>query len=194
MISSEGFLSALVAVTLTLLPSSSLAQPAVTIPPGGPIFSAVPDLVIASVAISGKYCPNVGQGAVMGWLAGAATVTVKIRNDGPAAAVMPEPLAWAPWVAVWDVNSAEPNQAFWFPPPTRGVKFIASGAPAQLLPGKTATFKVSLNVWEWWSKWPPGQSSEFRIGVQVDPNNRIIESNEDNNLKRYSAYLTQSCS
>src|SRR5262249_49872935 len=113
------FLTVLVVVTLVLPPSVSLAQPSYReFRPqvlGGQTTLAqkLPDLVIVSATPAGDCTAAYAN----------INVTVTIKNIGKGPAVMPEPLAWAPWVAVWDKGS----QDFWHLP---YVTWIASGAPA----------------------------------------------------------------
>jgi hypothetical protein len=163
------FLIVLATVALVLPTSLSLAQqrsPSIAqetrrqfipqIPPGGRrILGApapLPDLVIVSATPSGDCT---GTYAYI-------NVTVKIQNIGKGTAVMPEPLLWAPWVALWDWTGV-------------GIKWIASGAPAQLLSKQTATFSMTVPT----TRMPGG---DFSIGVQVDPWDKILESNEANNV------------
>src|SRR5262249_4631953 len=118
----------------------------------------LPDLVIVSATPAGDCTAAYAN----------INVTVTIKNIGKGPAVMPEPLAWAPWVAVWDKGS----QDFWHLP---YVTWIASGAPAQLLPNKTATFVAGGPMRR-------VTGGDFTIGVHVDPNNWILETNEANNV------------
>jgi CARDB len=163
------FTTALVFTALALPVSPSLAQQGVVVP-GGPIIplfpfgrvfyaGQLPDLVIDSVTAAPFTC--IGPDTV------GTTLTVTIRNAGKAAAVMQQPLAWAPWVATSQLG---------LPPFTiPALTNIASGAPAQLLPKQTKTFKV-------WVFLKPFGSAVLSYVVKVDPSNWILESNEGNNL------------
>ena len=162
---SSKFLAALVVVTFSLPTSPSLAQESYRpftpqLPSGrAKLGQPGPDLVIIAATPAG-VCS--GPEAYI-------DVTVKIQNIGKGPAVMPEPLGWAPWVAVWDKGSQDlhlPGVVSW----------VASGAPSQLKPQETAIFKAGGYM-----RRVPG--GDFTIGVQVDPQARILETNEANNFK-----------
>jgi hypothetical protein len=167
---SAPLLTVIVVAVLSLPASVSLAQqrgPS-RIPPGGPIIPSgrvlagefqLPDLRITTFSAGDVKCirPFIGQ----------TTVPVEIKNDGNGAAVMPPtlPQLGRYWVGVWDLSIVP------------GVMFIAAGPPAQLFPGQFKKFAVDVIVAQGTN--PSGVA--FGIGVKIDPQNFIFESNENNN-------------
>jgi hypothetical protein len=163
----SGKLLAVIAVAaLAGLPSASLAQQpgARRIQPGGPkipsgrvLVGELPDLIILNMdAAAYVKCirPFIGQTGI----------TVAVRNVGKVAAVMPPsmPQLGRYWVGVWDLNV--------FP----GVMSIAAGPP-KLDSGETKQFIVNMIV----NLSPSGAA--YAVRARVDPQNLILEKNEDNN-------------
>jgi CARDB protein len=74
------------------------------------------------------------------------------------------------WVGVWDFHI--------FP----GVMSIAAGAPSQLNPGEVRSFGVPMIV----RQIPHGAVGlGYDVAVKVDPQNLILESNEDDNVNQH---------
>jgi uncharacterized membrane protein len=68
-----------------------------------------------------------------------------------------------------------------------GVTWIASGAPAKLLSGQTAIFKVGVVAKQVTTD---GKTFTYSFSVWVDPSNWILESNEANNFKKVLIKVT----
>jgi hypothetical protein len=166
---SSTLLIVIVVAALALPPSASLAQQRgrQQIPPGGPIFPTgrvlggePPNLVILSLSSSPLKCvgPSIGQ----------VTISVQVQNKGKGAAVMPTtmPTLGRSWVGVWDLHKLPPVMA------------IAAGPPPLLNPGETKVFGVPVIVLP--RSEPTGVG--YSIGALVDPQNLILEFNENDNI------------
>jgi hypothetical protein len=163
-------LTIVVVAALTLPPSPSLAQQrgASRVPPGGPIIQSgrvlrgqlfFADLVITGIFASPLKCVGPSRGQV--------TISVRVQNQGNAAAVMPPtlPTLGRYWVGVWDFHI--------FP----AVMAIAAGPPSQLKPADTWLFDVPVIV----RPFARPNGIGYDVAAKVDPGFVILESNEDNN-------------
>jgi hypothetical protein len=133
--------------------------------PGGPKVPQVTDLIVESIhSKSSEDTISPCTGVHMATF----NVTVTIRNTGFKTANLPFGKSW---VAIWSVlgGTAPPFKAW------------ITGPPAQLAGGQSITLTKKVAAMA--SVTPDKSKSSIGFAVDVDPDQVIAESNEDNNFK-----------
>lgn len=167
---------AVVLLLLFLVVASARAETPSRQVPGGPILQKAPDLFVESIAFTfPAKTPCVGANTAV------FEVSVTVKNGWLGDANMPG--AWPPpWVLVWSAlgGVAPPYMDYLGYP----LKTIAAG--------QSYTFKTKITFVGNYSA--AAGKTVFMAYAQADPNNAIVELNENNNEKHQElSYSGQLC-